>query len=296
MAPEIFQALPYDKFYSHQADALNTIHKEENVIITTSTSSGKSLIYQLSAIDILLKDPESTFMYIFPTKALAQDQKRSFETIVSKIPQLADIHVDTYDGDTEQNKRREIRQKARVIFTNPDMIHTSILPNHVNWKHFLYNLKIVVVDELHIYRGLFGSNVALVMRRLLRICDRYYQNKDLRFISCSATLKNPIKHMQDIFGITQVKLIHEDGSPRGPKNLIIWNPPVLTQHLRKRENFIKESAIILVQLINQNVRTIAFCSVRCVCELLMREVRTRLKDINRMDLFTNVMTCRGGYS
>lgn len=296
LAPEIFQALPYDKFYSHQADALNAIHRGENVIITTSTSSGKSLIYQLFAIDFLLKDPESTFMYIFPTKALAQDQKRSFEAIISKIPQLADTQIDTYDGDTEQNMRREIRQKARVIFTNPDMIHTSILPNHINWKHFLYNLKIVVIDELHIYRGLFGSNVALVMRRLLRICELYYHNKDLRFISCSATLKDPIKHMQDIFGITQVKLIHEDGSPRGPKNLVIWNPPILTQHLRKRENFIKESAIILVQLITQNVRTIAFCSVRRVCELLMKEVRTRLEDLNRTDLITDVMAYRGGYS
>ncbi|CAL9737059.1 ATP-dependent helicase Hrq1p [Monosporozyma servazzii] len=296
LAPEIFQALEHDKFYTHQADALNAIHNGENVIITTSTSSGKSLIYQLSAIDILLKDPEATFMYIFPTKALAQDQKRSFESIIAKIPQLADIHVNTYDGDTEQADRRGIREKARVIFTNPDMIHTSILPNHINWKHFLFNLKIVVVDELHIYRGLFGSNVALVMRRLLRICLTYYNNLDLRFISCSATLKNPIKHMQDIFGISQVKLIHEDGSPRGPKNLVIWNPPVLGQHIRKRENFIKESALILVQLIIHNVRTIAFCFVRRVCELLMKEVRNIFEDMNRRDLLTDVMAYRGGYS
>ena len=296
LAPEIYPALEHKDFYSHQAEALNAVHINENVIITTSTSSGKSLIYQLSAIDILLKDPEATFMYIFPTKALAQDQKRAFESIVSRIPDLADLHVDTYDGDTERTERRHIRQNAKVIFTNPDMIHASILPNHTNWKHFLYNLKIVVVDELHVYKGLFGSNVSLVMRRLLRICHEYYKNFDLRFISCSATLKNPVQHMKDIFGIQQVRLINEDGSPRGSKNLVIWNPPKLAQHMHKRENFIKESAEILVQLILQNVRTIAFCYVRRVCELLMKEVRTIFENMNRLDLVNDVMAYRGGYS
>lgn len=296
LAPEIHQAMEHKTFYTHQADAINSVHRGENVIITTSTSSGKSLIYQLSAIDILLKDPESTFMYIFPTKALAQDQKRAFEAIITRIPQLSDISVETYDGDTEKLTRANIRKKARVIFTNPDMIHASILPNHTSWRHFLFNLKIVVVDELHVYKGLFGSNVALVMRRLVRLCHDYYENDALRFISCSATLKNPIQHMKDIFGIENVKLIHEDGSPRGPKNLVVWNPPTLTQHVRKRENFIKESANILVQLILQNVRTIAFCFVRRVCELLMKEVRTIFEDMGRTDLITDVMSYRGGYS
>ncbi|CCK73002.1 ATP-dependent 3'-5' DNA helicase KNAG_0M01490 [Huiozyma naganishii CBS 8797] len=296
LSPTIFNAIEHQQFYTHQADALNAVHKGENVIITTSTSSGKSLIYQVSAIDILLQDPEATFMYIFPTKALAQDQKRSFEAIISKIPQLKGISVNTYDGDTEQADRREIRRNARVIFTNPDMIHASILPNHTNWKHFLYNLKIVVVDELHIYRGLFGSNVALVMRRLLRICQVHYQNHELHFISCSATLRHPVEHMKDIFGVEQVKLIQQDGSPNGPKNLVIWNPPILGQHMRKRENFIGESAKILVELILQNVRTIAFCFVRRVCELLMKEVRSIFVEMNRTDLLTDVMSYRGGYS
>lgn len=296
MNPEILNALNYHQFYTHQVDALNAVHNGENVIITTSTSSGKSLIYQLSAINILLEDPESTFMYIFPTKALAQDQKRSFEEIISKIPSLKNLAVYTYDGDTEKLERKGIRQNARVIFTNPDMIHTSILPNHVNWQHFLYNLKIVVVDELHIYRGLFGSNVALVMRRLVRICQVHYNNYELRFISCSATLRSPVQHMKDIFGIDQVRLIHKDGSPRGPKNLIIWQPTLLGQHIRKRENFIKETAKILVELVLKNVRTIAFCSVRRICELLMKDVRHICQEMNRTDLLTDVMAYRGGYS
>lgn len=296
LSPEVYQALEYKDFYSHQAAAINCIHKGENVIITTSTSSGKSLIYQLSAIDALLKDPHSTFMYIFPTKALAQDQKRSFQKLLSKIPELSHVIVDTYDGDTEQQARAGIRISARVIFTNPDMIHTSILPNHPNWKMFLDNLRYVVVDELHIYKGFFGSHVALVMRRLVRIVKGFYKNEKLQFISCSATLKHPIQHMQDIFGIEQVTLINEDGSPRGTKHLVVWNPPKLSQHDRKRENFIGESAKILVQLIIQNVRTIAFCYVRRVCELLMKEVRIILQDMGKLQLINEVVSYRGGYS
>ncbi|CAI4058782.1 ATP-dependent 3'-5' DNA helicase SKDI_04G5020 [Saccharomyces kudriavzevii IFO 1802] len=296
LAAEVYQALEHDRFYSHQADAINALHRGENVIITTSTSSGKSLIYQLVAVDLLLKDPESTFMYIFPTKALAQDQKRAFKVILSKIPELKHTVVDTYDGDTEPSERAYIRKNARIIFTNPDMIHTSVLPNHANWRHFLYHLKLVVVDELHIYKGLFGSHVALVMRRLLRLCHCFYENNKMQFISCSATLKSPVQHMKDMFGIDEVTLIHEDGSPTGAKHLVVWNPPTLSQHERKRENFIRESAKILVQLILNNVRTIAFCYVRRVCELLMKEVRNIFIETGREDLITEVMSYRGGYS
>lgn len=296
LAPEVYAALEHTDFYSHQAHAINSIHNGQNVIITTSTSSGKSLIYQLSAIDLLLKEPQSTFMYIFPTKALAQDQKRSFQMLLSKIPELSHVIVDTYDGDTEQQHRASIRVSARVIFTNPDMIHTSILPNHPNWRMFLENLRLVVVDELHIYKGLFGSHVALVMRRLLRIVSGFYKNEKLRFISCSATLKHPVSHMKDIFGIGQVTLINDDGSPRGVKHLVVWNPPRLSQHDRKRENFISESAKILVHLILENVRTIAFCYVRRVCELLMKEVRLLLQDMGKLELINEVMSYRGGYS
>lgn len=296
LAPEVYQALEHERFYIHQADAINAIHNGENAIIATSTSSGKSLIYQLSAIDHLLKDPESTFMYIFPTKALAQDQKRSFVALASRIPELSNVVVDTYDGDTEPEKRVFIRKHARIIFTNPDMIHASLMPNHPNWRHFLYNLKLVVVDELHTYKGLFGSHVALVMRRLMRLCRYFYQNEKVQFVSCSATLKQPAEHAKHIFGIDTVRLINEDGSPQGMKHLVIWNPPTLSQHQRKRENFIQESAKILIQLILKNVRTIAFCFVRRVCELLMKEVRRLLEEMGREDLLTEVMSYRGGYA
>ena len=296
LSPGALEAFEHKTFYSHQADAINAIHEGKNVIITTSTSSGKSFIYQLSAIHILLQDPNATFMYIFPTKALAQDQRRAFQVLLSRIPQLSQVVVDNYDGDTEQEKRSFIRKNARVIFTNPDMVHASILPNHPNWRHFLMHMKLVVVDELHMYKGLFGSHVALVMRRLLRLCRGFYDNNEVRFISCSATLKRPVEHMRSIFGIEDVTLINEDGSPRGDKHLIVWNPPVLPLHIRRRENFIHESAKILVQLILENVRTIAFCYVRRVCELLMKEVRTIFQEMNRLDLLNEVMSYRGGYS
>ncbi|CDH16276.1 related to ATP-dependent helicase HRQ1 [Zygosaccharomyces bailii ISA1307] len=296
LAEEIYNALDIKNFYTHQADAISAIHRGDNVIITTSTSSGKSLVYQLSALDLLLKEPNSTFMYIFPTKALAQDQKRAFEELLSKIPRLSNVIVDTYDGDTDPNQRLFIRKNAQVIFTNPDMLHTSILPNHPNWRSFLYNLKLVVVDELHTYKGLFGSHVALVLRRLLRLCQHYYENDALRCISCSATLKRPIQHMKNMFGINETVLIHEDGSPRGAKYLVLWNPPVLSQHVRRREDFIHESAKILVQLMLKNVRTIAFCFVRRVCELLMKDVRRIFEEMEMPEMIHEVMSYRGGYA
>lgn len=293
---DVEAALDHKNFYLHQSNAINAIHNGENVIITTSTSSGKSLVYQLSAINILIKDRNSTFIYIFPTKALAQDQKRSFQKLISNIPQLSKIIVDTYDGDTQQSQRIFLRNNARVIFTNPDTIHTSILPNHPNWKHFLVHLRLVVVDELHIYQGTFGLHVALVMRRLNRLLYTFYENKQLQFISCSATLKNPIAHMKHMFGINQVTLINEDGSPRGSKHLLVWNPPILSPKEGKRRSFISESAKILVQLVLRNVRTIAFCYVRKVCELLTKEVRRLFQKINKSELINEVMAYRGGYS
>jgi DEAD/DEAH box helicase domain-containing protein len=295
LTDNLLDSLDISGFYSHQAQALNAIYGGENVIISTSTSSGKSLIYQIPVLHILENVPQSSAMYIFPTKALAQDQKRSFQSLMNKM-RLSSL-VDTYDGDTESEKRAEIKNNARVIFTNPDMLHTSILPNHQSWRHFLLNLKYVVIDELHIYKGLFGSHVALVMRRLRRVCD-FLGNRDLQFISCSATLKDPVKHMKSIFGVEQITHIDEDGSPSGQKHMVVWNPPYINEKdiSAGRENFIAESAKILVQLVLNNVRTIAFCYVRRVCELLMKEVRNRFHELNQPDIVSQVMSYRGGYS
>lgn len=297
LSDNLQSALEIPGFYSHQAQALNAISSGDNVIISTSTSSGKSLIYQIPVLHQLESADKTTSMYIFPTKALAQDQKRSFQNLMNKMSLNA--FVDTFDGDTEPEKRSQIRNNARVIFTNPDMLHTSVLPNHQSWRHFLANLKYVVIDELHIYKGLFGSHVALVMRRLRRVCE-FLGNHGVQFISCSATLKDPVKHMNAIFGVEveDIVHIHEDGSPSGQKHMVVWNPPYINSAdlSAGRENFIAETAKILVQLVLNNVRTIAFCYVRRVCELLMKEVRNRFLEINQPDLVSQVMSYRGGYS
>jgi DEAD/DEAH box helicase domain-containing protein len=188
------------QLYSHQTEAINALHEGRNVIISTSTSSGKSLIYQIPVLNALEEDRHTRAMYIFPTKALAQDQRRSLKEMFGYLPGLADLVCDTFDGDTPMSERNYIRDEARVIFTNPDMLHLSILPQEEKWRTFLKNLKYVVVDELHVYNGLFGAHVALIMRRLRRICAAV-GNRKVQFISCSATVANPEEHMKTIFGL-----------------------------------------------------------------------------------------------
>lgn len=286
-----------DRFYSHQAEAINMIHDEKDVIISTSTSSGKSLIYQVPVLNALQQDPHVTAMYIFPTKALAQDQKRSLNELLRCLDQ--NLVVETYDGDTEKKNREFIRANASVIFTNPDMLHTNILPNHSFWQRFLRNLRYVVIDELHMYKALFGSHVALIMRRLRRICA-LTGNTHLQFISCSATLKEPALHMHNIFGVPfeQVHNVSEDGAPTGGKYIVAWNPPLLDRSdpVSGRENFISQTARITIQLLKYNVRTIVFCVVRRTVELVMKEIRHLLQSEGNADLLGQVMSYRGGYS
>ncbi|OWB54613.1 hypothetical protein B5S28_g464 [[Candida] boidinii] len=303
LSPQLAYALDQTKhikkFYSHQAEALTELSAGKHVIVTTSTSSGKSLIYQVPVIRELEKNPNATALYVFPTKALAQDQKRSLQELITFIGSLKDLKVEAYDGDTEKKDRESIRYNASVIFTNPDTIHASMLPNHNGWRRFLINLKYIVIDELHMYKGLFGSHVALIMRRLRRVCS-FLGNNDVRFISCSATLKCPLDHMSHIFGLQKDEISHidEDGSPSGVKYLVTWNPPLLdpSDPLAGRHNFIGETAKVIVELLKHNIRTIVFCVVRKVCELLMKEVRHALKAIERQDLVNDVMSYRGGYS
>ncbi|GMG40585.1 unnamed protein product [Ambrosiozyma monospora] len=272
-----------NRLYSHQSEAMQAISQGKNVIISTSTSSGKSLVYQIPVLNSLETKLSTTAMYIFPTKALAQDQKRSLKDLLSFIDDsnFQNLVVETYDGDTEKKQRQFVRYNASIIFTNPDIIHASMLPNHQQWRRFLVNLKFVIVDELHMYKGLFGSHVALIMRRLRRVCS-FLGNDDVCFISCSATLKDPVMHMHNIFGIELDSITHidRDGSPSGCKHLVVWNPPYIDagDKLAGRQNFISESAKIVVELMKNNVRTIVFCVVRKVVELLMKEVRSILQN------------------
>lgn len=285
------------QLYSHQCEAINNLHAGYNVIVSTSTSSGKSLIYQVPMLHELELDSSSRGMYIFPTKALAQDQKRSMKELLQLIPGLTDVVVDTFDGDTAMSDRNLIRDEARVIFTNPDMLHVTILPQEEKWRTFLQNLKMVVVDELHVYNGLFGSHFAFIMRRLRRICAAV-GNFHVKFISCSATVANPKEHMKSIFGIDKIKLTDFDGSPSGRKEFLCWNTPYkdTKDPSSGRGDAMVESAKLFSQLILRGVRVIAFCRVRKQCELLIAAVRNEAANLDRPDLAARIMGYRGGYA
>ncbi|PLN77770.1 hypothetical protein BDW42DRAFT_187862 [Aspergillus taichungensis] len=273
------------QFYSHQADAINHLYEGHNVIVSTSTSSGKSLIYQVPMLHELEKDYLSRGLYIFPTKALAQDQRRSMKELLQYMDGLQDTMVETFDGDTPMESRNLIRDEARIIFTNPDMLHITILPQESAWRSFLQNLKFVVVDELHVYDGLFGSHVAFIMRRLRRICAAV-GNRHVRFISCSATVANPEDHMKAIFGVDDVRLIDFDGSPSGRKEFICWNTPFKDPHdpTSGRADSVAETARLFCQLILRGVRVIAFCRVRRLCESLLQAVRNEFRALKREEV------------
>ncbi|KAL5047279.1 hypothetical protein BDW71DRAFT_197015 [Aspergillus fruticulosus] len=285
------------RFYSHQAEAINNLHDGQNVIVSTSTSSGKSLIYQVPMLHELEQDSNSRGMYIFPTKALAQDQKRSMQELLQYLNNLQGTIVETFDGDTPMANRNIIRDEARIIFTNPDMLHITILPQESSWRTFLQHLKFVVVDELHVYNGLFGSHVALIMRRLRRICAAV-GNRHVRFISCSATVANPEEHMRTIFGVDDVQLIDFDGSPCGRKEFLCWNTPFKDpgDPTSGRGDSVTEAARLFCQLILRGARVIAFCRIRKLCEILLQAVRNECARLERPEVGNMIMGYRGGYN
>lgn len=285
------------QLYSHQAEAINNLYEGHHVIVSTSTSSGKSLIYQIPMLHELERDPNSRGIYIFPTKALAQDQRRSMKELLNFMEGLGHVIVETFDGDTPMSERNTIRDDGRVIFTNPDMLHVTILPQEGSWRTFLQNLKFVVVDELHAYNGLFGSHVAFVMRRLRRICAAV-GNRHVRFISCSATVANPEDHFRTIFGVEDVRLTDFDGSPAGRKEFVCWNTPYKDPHdpTSGRGDSIAEAARLFCQLILRGVRIIIFCRIRKQCEIVLAAVRTEFQTLERPEVANLVMGYRGGYS
>lgn len=285
------------QIYSHQAEAINNLYDGHNVIVSTSTSSGKSLIYQIPVLHELERNSQARAMYIFPTKALAQDQRRSLKDMLRFMDNLQDYVVETFDGDTAMVDRNYIRDEARIIFTNPDMLHITILPQEEAWRTFLQNLRFVVVDELHVYNGLFGSHVALIMRRLRRICAAI-GNRHVKFVSCSATVANPQEHMKTIFGIDKVKLTDVDGSPSGRKEFLCWNTPFKdpADPSSGRGDTNAEAARLFCQLILRGVRVIAFCRVRKQCEILLNAVKQELGALERPEVMARVMAYRGGYT
>ncbi len=256
--------------YSHQADALENTHAGKHTVVVTPTASGKTLCYDLPVIDAIAKDPSARALYIFPTKALAQDQLAELERLAKDVD--IDLKTYTYDGDTPPAVRAAIRSAGHVVITNPDMLHTGILPHHTKWVKLFENLRYVVLDELHTYRGVFGSNVANVLRRLRRICAFYGSHPV--FICTSATIANPEelarRHVEE-----DVVVIDRNGAPRGEKVLVFVNPPVVNQSLGVRKSALFTGRDIAATLLASGVQTIAFTRSRVSTELLLTYLRAR---------------------
>jgi len=286
------ESLGISALYSHQAKALNAILAGKNVIIATPSASGKTLCYHLATLDALLHDNYSRALYIFPTKALAQDQLRSLKQILGETKELSQLLspgiVATFDGDTPQNERANIRKRANIVLTNPDMLHLGILPNHQSWSRLFRNLKYIVIDETHIYRGVFGSHVANVLRRLRRLCSMYGSNP--QFICCSATIANPQEHAQNIVGLPFESIV-EDGSPHGQKYFTFWNPPIIDEAKTTRRSPNSEAAFLLGELVQKEIRSLAFASTRKLTELIYIYTREQLPP----SLRNKISPYRAGY-
>jgi DEAD/DEAH box helicase domain-containing protein len=250
--------------YAHQAEAVNKARRGKNVIVATASASGKTLCYNIAVLESILADRSGRAIYLFPTKALAQDQLRGLHQMFCpssfRVEEFA-----TFDGDTPREERADIRRRARVILTNPDMLSIGILPNHQSWSGLLRHLKYVVIDEAHAYRGVFGSHVACVLRRLRRLCQ-YYGSKP-QFICSSATVANPGEHAENLTGLP-FEVVDEDTSPRGGKEFVFWNPPLIDEAKSVRRSANSEATALFTDLVGHGIRTLTFARTRRLTELI----------------------------
>jgi DEAD/DEAH box helicase domain-containing protein len=289
--PDVLAALArlgVERLYSHQAEALHSAWQGPT-IITTRTASGKSMCFNLPTLDVLCRDARARALYLYPTKALAQDQARALASFgLSKRVRPA-----IYDGDTPREARAEIRKSANVVLTNPDMLHVGILPNHAAWADLFANLAVVVIDEAHVYRGVFGSHVANVLRRLRRIAAAY--GTEPRFLLTSATIANPAELAERLTGLQDVTLIDDDGSPAPARRIAVWNPPLTDEALGQRRSALGEAAELLARLVREGARTICFIKSRKAVELLSRLVKEDLQSTHP-ELAELVVPYRAGYT
>jgi len=290
---DVLAAEGVEKLYCHQADAFDHVVAGKDVVVVTGTASGKTLCYNLPVLQTLLDDPDARALYIFPAKALAQDQLAALNRLAASGEELKQVlRPATYDGDTPSSARGRIRRQASIVLTNPDMLHQGILPYHTKWAGFLKNLRFIVLDELHSYRGIFGSHVAGVIRRLLRMADHY--GARLQFLCCSATIANPVELAELLTG-RQMQLIDQDGSPRGTKYFAFWNPPFVDQSRTIRRSANVEAQRLLLDLVYQKAQTIVFARARIVAELIYRYAAEQLQADKEPALAKRVRSYRGGY-
>jgi len=258
--------------YSHQAEAIASTLAGRHVVITTPTASGKTLCYNVPVLNSVLADPSARAFYLFPTKALAQDQLAELDHLSRAINASAglDLGVFTYDGDTPQDARRAIRGRAHIVLTNPDMLHSGILPHHPRWAKLFENLRFVVIDELHMYRGVFGSHLCNVLRRLRRICRHY--GADPQFICCSATIANP-RELAERLTEQPFEVVEESGAPRGEKFFVFVNPPVVNAQLGIRRSYLAETRRVSLEFLARDLQLIAFAQSRLATEILTRYLK-----------------------
>ncbi len=276
---DALKALGIERLYTHQAQALDRVRAGESVVVTTRTSSGKTLCYNLPVLEAILQEPRTRALYLFPTKALTQDQYDALQAFG------LGVRCDVYDGDTPVAERARIREQAQVVLTNPDMLHMGILPQHGRWVRLFRGLKYVVLDDLHVYRGVFGSHVAGILRRLHRIC-RAYGSKP-QFLCTSATLANPGEFAEKLLGVP-VRVVDDDGGPQGARWFVLWNPPGAAGE-GPRSPY-REASWLLRWLVSRGVRTIVFTGARRTTELVYRYTVTAAPE-----LVERVRAYRAGY-
>ncbi|MGE5264417.1 MAG: DEAD/DEAH box helicase, partial [Acidobacteriota bacterium] len=279
-----------DQFYTHQAQAINLARQGHDVVVATGTASGKTLCYNIPVLDAIANDARSRALYLFPTKALAQDQLRSLDELTRRMERCR-VLFGTYDGDTPRSVRNRLRKTAHIVLTNPDMLSVGILPNHNLWAPFFQNLRYVVIDEAHVYRGVFGSQVACVLRRLLRVCE-FYGNRP-QFIFCSATIANPGEHVLRLSS-RAAEVVSEDGAPHGAKEFALWNPPIVDPANGTRRSANSEAAALFTHLVRQGMRNITFARARKTAELLLYYARENLKK-TAPEAVERVRSYRAGY-
>ena len=261
---EAYRAKGIQEPYSHQAATAELVHGGKNVVVVTPTASGKTLCYNLPVLNAVLENPDTRALYLFPTKALAQDQLAELHDLATRLEDR--FGVFTYDGDTPQDARKAIRERGHIVLTNPDMLHSGILPHHTKWMRLFENLRYIVLDELHTYRGVFGSHLANVLRRLRRVAQFY--GSDPQFICCSATIANPGALAAQLIE-REVQVVEENGAPSGEKLFAFYNPPMVNRNLGIRRSYINEATRVARELLARKLQTIVFANSRLHTEVLL---------------------------
>src|SRR5215472_4458568 len=259
-----YKAKGIQQLYSHQAAAAQAVHAGKNLVIVTPTASGKTLCYNLPVLNSILENPDCRALYLYPTKALAQDQLAELYDLNQRLENR--FGVFTYDGDTPSDARKSIRKKGHIVLTNPDMLHTGILPHHTRWTRLFENLRYIVIDELHTYRGVFGSHLCNVLRRLQRISQFY--GRSPQFICCSATIANPGELASRLLE-TDVEVLGANGAPSAEKTFVFYNPPVVNRALGIRRSYINESSRVAQEFLKRDLQTMVFANSRLHTELLL---------------------------